>query len=493
MTAPLKRGLSLSALALVIGLVSCTTVAPSVALTGPAGPYIVNTPVTLTATGSPGSGAGLWTYSFSASPACGTFAPATIGPTNLTTVTTQFTPTTQTVNCTLSVTLTTASGRTATASITRTVAAHPIVTSTVPANSTSNVSVTSEISVTFDQAMDPATLVLSCTGEAAGPGHGGPFGACNMTIGSPTGGPTTFTWAVGDPDASPTTNLQFNRAYQMQVTGSSALGLAMAAPFVWAFATEVAPLPPPPSLPACAIVSLTDSVGSGATDNFGPMAGATAGNQAWGYVQGPSDSILRLMAAATGTPSNCPGGSIACDDDDGASYTPTSPAVLPGTITSVSVFNSLLGNAAMTASTNVWTVNGFGGGAMANYNFFGHFTNTDFTETEPNGTIATANNVPAVPNWRIGGSITAGDVDYFAFTAAVNDVIFVVVAPDPSFDSVIQLRSSTDTLLVSVDGGFSVDPEGYAVRLTAGGTYYIRVHHFSSTGTGSYRLTACKQ
>ncbi len=104
---------------LVIGLVSCTTVGPSVALTGPAGPYIVNTPVTLTATGSPGSGAGLWTYSFSASPACGTFAPATIGPTNLTTVTTIFTPTAPAAGCVLHVTLTTASGRTATASITR--------------------------------------------------------------------------------------------------------------------------------------------------------------------------------------------------------------------------------------------------------------------------------------------------------------------------------------------------------------------------------------
>ncbi len=114
-----KRGLSVAVVTVVLGLVSCTTTAPTVTLSGPPGPYFVNTPVILTAIGSPGSSAGLWTYSFSATPACGTFAPATIGPTNQTTVTTTFTPTTPTTGCILSVTLTTVSGRTATDSIAR--------------------------------------------------------------------------------------------------------------------------------------------------------------------------------------------------------------------------------------------------------------------------------------------------------------------------------------------------------------------------------------
>lgn len=127
MTALLKRGLSLTVLVFALGLVGCIGALPTVTLTGPAGPYSINTPVTLTATGNPGSASGLWTYSFSATPACGTFNPATIGPTNQTTVTTQFTGTTATTNCVLTVTLTTASGKTATASITRDVI--------VPANS----------------------------------------------------------------------------------------------------------------------------------------------------------------------------------------------------------------------------------------------------------------------------------------------------------------------------------------------------------------------
>ncbi len=235
----LASGIKLCALLIVVaGLAGCMTTAPTVTLSGPAGPYLVGTPVTLTATGNPGSAAGLWTYSFSASPACGTFTPATIGPTNQTTVTTDFTPSVTTPSCTLTVTLTTASGKTAQASITRAMGSPPIVVNTVPANSTSGVSVTTDITVTFDQPMDPATLSLTCTGEASGPGHGGPFGPCNMTIGAPTGGPTTFTWVVGDPDAPDPNNLEFTRAYQLQVTGTSAIGFPMAAPYVWAFDTQ---------------------------------------------------------------------------------------------------------------------------------------------------------------------------------------------------------------------------------------------------------------
>jgi len=111
-----------------VGLVAgCMTTAPTVTLSGPPGPYLIGAPVTLTATGNPGSATGLWTYSFSATPACGTFNPATIGPTDQKTVTTEFSPTVETPSCTLEVTLTTASGRTAKASITRAIQGAQIV------------------------------------------------------------------------------------------------------------------------------------------------------------------------------------------------------------------------------------------------------------------------------------------------------------------------------------------------------------------------------
>lgn len=116
-------------IAALMGLVGgCMTTAPTVTLSGPPGPYLIGgAPVTLTATGNPGSSAGLWTYSFSANPACGTFNPVTIGPTDQKTVTTTFSPTVETANCVLEVTLTTASGRTAKASITRAIAGAQII------------------------------------------------------------------------------------------------------------------------------------------------------------------------------------------------------------------------------------------------------------------------------------------------------------------------------------------------------------------------------
>lgn len=226
---------------LILGLASCTTTGPTVTLSGPAGPYIIGEgTITLTATGNPGSSAGLWTYSFSA--ACGTFNSVTTPPANQTTVATVFTPTTEVPNCVITVTLTTASGRKATASITRSVGYRPTVVSTVPANSTSNVPViTGSISVTFSHAMDPSSLVLTCTGEADGPGYNPPsWSPCNLDITGPTGGPTTFTWTVSDPDATPGNSLQYGRAYRLQVSGqrASPLLIPMAAPYVFAFDTE---------------------------------------------------------------------------------------------------------------------------------------------------------------------------------------------------------------------------------------------------------------
>jgi hypothetical protein len=52
-------GLRLCALLLLVaGLAGCMTTAPTVTLTGPAEPYLIGAPVTLTATGNPGSSSG---------------------------------------------------------------------------------------------------------------------------------------------------------------------------------------------------------------------------------------------------------------------------------------------------------------------------------------------------------------------------------------------------------------------------------------------------
>lgn len=122
----LRRGLGLVGLIALSLLVGCITTGPSVFLSGLIVPVPPSSVQTLTATGDPGSSSGLWTYSF-ASSCGGTFNPPTIGPTNQTPVTTQWTaPAGGVPSCTITVTLTTASGRKATASAS-TVVANQIV------------------------------------------------------------------------------------------------------------------------------------------------------------------------------------------------------------------------------------------------------------------------------------------------------------------------------------------------------------------------------
>lgn len=121
----LKRGLALALVIGVIGVVGCTTTAPFIAsFTGLPPTMNPSNTALLTAVGGPGSSAGLWSWSFSVSPAgCGTVAPASYPPGMLTTVTTTFTAGTTGGPCTVTVTLTTASGRTASRSQTTNISA----------------------------------------------------------------------------------------------------------------------------------------------------------------------------------------------------------------------------------------------------------------------------------------------------------------------------------------------------------------------------------
>lgn len=113
---PVRIGMALG----LIFLVGCGLGPIMASLSGPVGIYTVDTPVTLTATGD--GAVVIYEFTASGSPPCGTFSPATIGPTVERTVTTTFTPIASTVGllCELKVTVTrTATGETATASIGR--------------------------------------------------------------------------------------------------------------------------------------------------------------------------------------------------------------------------------------------------------------------------------------------------------------------------------------------------------------------------------------
>jgi hypothetical protein len=119
----LRRGLALVTIIAIIGVVGCTTTAPSIlSFMGLPATMNVGNTATLTATGNPGSTQGLWDWVFTVSPAgCGSVSPASYPPGTLTTVTTTFTAGPGTGTCTVTVTIKTASGRSASASQTTTI------------------------------------------------------------------------------------------------------------------------------------------------------------------------------------------------------------------------------------------------------------------------------------------------------------------------------------------------------------------------------------
>ncbi|MCS7198075.1 MAG: Ig-like domain-containing protein [Candidatus Bipolaricaulota bacterium] len=495
MTALLKRGLGLTIVVLVLGLISCTTTGPTVTLSGPAGPYVIGEgTVTLTATGSPGSSAGLWTYSFSA--ACGTFSPATTPPANQTTVTTVFTPTTEVHNCVITVTLTTASGRKATASITRSVGVRPTVVSVTPANSSSNVLVTSEISVTFSHPMDPASLVLTCTGEHPGPGHGGPWGTCNMTISGPTGsGAGPYTWTVGDPDATPSTNLQYGRAYRLEVSGRRAPSflIPMATPYVFAFDTE---LPP-----TGGIVINKTAVGGDATFNyssnipgystFSITTSGGSGSQTFsGLTPGPYtvEETLPLPPGWSFT-------SLVCTDPDGGTNVSARTAYI----------DLDAGETVICTYTNTYTPP-----VMACP------TTPVITESEPANNLPGSQTLTLTPGnpasagftARVSGTLPVGDKDQYSFSVGAGTwLVFAYVRTDRSTgtspdDTVIAIGTAPFTGHTSgctwtpaatecddEDGGQrapspadSFDPSSIAARsITGPATVYIAVSEWDSS------------
>jgi hypothetical protein len=275
---------------------------------------------------------------------------------------------------------------------------------------------------------------------------------------------------------------------------------------------------PPPLLPACTQPELADpGVPSGGVDNH-PIIGA-AGDRAFAYVQvyGVNhDTILHLRIAPLAGPSNCPGGSLECDDDDGATYTS-----IGGTFIAHG-FNSVIAGHPLATASDVVSVNGWFGAAVDPYRLYRHVVpaaNLVTFSSDPGNTPATAFPVPTAPTpWMIGERIDpAGDADWYAFYANAGEAIFVALDMTPdspsgshddlsAWDAVLELRSSTGALLIPsppspvpyVDGsaafGSPAPPaEAFAIRINTSGTYFIAVRHFSAAGTGpGYHLTACR-
>ncbi|HEV8605303.1 MAG TPA: lamin tail domain-containing protein [Tepidisphaeraceae bacterium] len=120
-------------------------------------------------------------------------------------------------------------------------------------------------------------------------------------------------------------------------------------------------------------------------------------------------------------------------------------------------------------------------------------TSTSTTETEPNDTLAAANDASA--RWRpvqylsrTAGVITAGDVDVYQYSLTAGDILTANIDSTSTLDARVSLVRSDGMVIASEDGtsvGPGADSSIYAFVIPTTGTYYIQVNSSGAT-TGAY-------
>ena len=224
---------------------------------------------------------------------------------------------------------------------------------------------------------------------------------------------------------------------------------------------------------------------------------AAAGSKVWIDVDTGSppaqvgtsrDSFIDLLAADGSTV-------IETDDDDGTGNGGD------GTIESTQA--STIGGRTLTVGgTYFIRVREFSTGTIDPYKLYVVVTGgTGTAEAEPNNTAATANPIisgPGTRGVRTGAIGVAGDSDYYSVVAVAGNTVYFNADGDPGrtgagTDLVVEFRDPADALLLSVDSsitGSVANPaaESADYAITASGTYYVRVRHFSGAGTGTYSL-----
>jgi hypothetical protein len=197
------------------------------------------------------------------------------------------------------------------------------------------------------------------------------------------------------------------------------------------------------------------------------------------------DTVVDLLAADGTTV-------IENDDDDGEGNGGD------GTI-ETGLASMIAGRTLTAGGTYFIRVQAFSATGIINpYRLFVFVSNVGATaEVEANNTAATANvaNSPSLRSASIG---VAADEDYYSVSANAGDTIFFQADGDPERDGtgtdlVVEFRDPADALLLSVDSSTVGDPtdpaaEGANYTVATSGTYFIKVHHFSATGTGTYHL-----
>jgi FG-GAP-like repeat/Bacterial pre-peptidase C-terminal domain len=120
-------------------------------------------------------------------------------------------------------------------------------------------------------------------------------------------------------------------------------------------------------------------------------------------------------------------------------------------------------------------------------------------EIEPDDTLVQSNPVAASSVGLWSGNISvAADVDFYSVFASAGETVFISADADPDRDGagtdlVVEFIAPDGTLLLSIDSSITGDVDNPAAesanfKVLTEGTYFVKVRHFSATGTGSYHL-----
>ena len=183
---------------------------------------------------------------------------------------------------------------------------------------------------------------------------------------------------------------------------------------------------------------------------------------------------------------------IESDDDDGTAT--------GGDATIESGLASSIAGRSIPAAACYIRVTAFGAGQVIRpYRLLVLYTTTAGSpESEPNDTAATANALTGPLALATGSIGVAGDSDYYSMALQEDSVLVISADADPERDGVgtdvvVELRNPADQLVLSIDSsgvGSLTNPASEAATYTvpSAGTYYVRVRHFSASGTGTYHL-----
>jgi hypothetical protein len=112
------------------------------------------------------------------------------------------------------------------------------------------------------------------------------------------------------------------------------------------------------------------------------------------------------------------------------------------------------------------------------------------TEVEPNNTAATANAIAGGDVYAAAIS-PAADQDWFVFNSAGGSATFETGAGPATAagDTKIYVYAADGTTQVAYDDDSGAGYYSLVTYSFAAGTYYVKVIHYSATGTGNYTLT----